>query len=566
MTPNHDETSSLWWVLLALGLSFPWLIPVHTEPLTTLYSEVAAGLAVVPLAFWSITRHGNHIEIDAAVMGFILCASIPLLQALFGLYLFPTESYLVSFYLIGLAVAMSLARLAETTTPGRLPETIFASLIIASIVSTGLALAQWTHRDWGILLGAIPRGTRTVANVGQPNELSSLLTWGLISLWWAYLHRHIRGLVATFAAATLLIGIASTGSRTGWLGLSIIYCVALLAPNALDRPNQKRVFSLLGLWFLFLLLVWPTATQLINGAEPSSVSARLSTTGLRPKIWSMMIDGIFHRPWFGYGWNQGRMVQLLELPNHADINVGVQHAHNLLLDLMVWNGLPLGLAIVASLCTWFYWQFRRVQSVTQIMLLLTLVTFLIHTMLELPHCKSFFLVPVAMIMGVLNTQSSLPGLLQIPRLITVPVAALTTTCLLLTWVEYRLIEQDIQTYRITSARIRSLNPSPPPNIFILHGLQSALVSLRTEPREKMPADELEKLRLASTRYPTESALFRYAKAAFLNNRPEEVEISLSRLCQLFGKKRCDIMKPAWARFLDEHPGITPVMFPYYPLN
>ncbi|MBE0474930.1 O-antigen ligase family protein [Rhodoferax sp.] len=549
------------WICLAIVLSLPWLIPVHTEPLPTLYSEVAAGLAVVPLALWVLIMARGRLALDVLSLGFALAALIPLMQAMGGLFLFPAEAPVISLYLVGFALTVMVARRTEEDAPGRVPDALFAGLVIAALASTAFALAQWIRLDWGPLLAAIPGGgVRAVANVGQPNMLSSLLVWGLVGLWWFNFHRRIGGGVTLFSAAFLLIGVASTQSRTGWLAIGLLLAAALVVPASLGASRQRAAVLGLGTWFVLLVLVWPMATSLVDAGDARSLNAQLAI-GLRPEIWTMMVDGIRHQPWLGYGWNQGQLVQLGELPNYANIKGGVQHAHNLVLDLMVWNGVPLGLGFAALLGAWFWWQLRRITTFSQVLLMLALSTFMLHAMLELPHCKTFFLVPAALMMGTLNARSGLPVVLQVPRLLIALCVAILAWVLVLTWIDYRRIEVDLQAYRMRMAW-SGIRPAPPaPTIYILGGLQDALVNLRIEPRAGMDLNELERLRVTTNRYPIESALFKYAKAAASNGKPVDAQESLTRWCLLFPKDRCNVARTAWTEFLAEHPEIGNVPFP-----
>lgn len=554
------ETTGLGWTLFAIGLSVPWLIPVHTDPWPTLYSEVAAGLVLLPLAVWLFGVRCGRLEIDALTIGFALAALVTLVQAACGMFLFPAEAPVVSLYLAGFAMVVALARRAEEAVPGRLPDVLFAGLVIAALVSTALALAQWLHLDWGPLLAAIPdAGARTVANVGQTNELSTLLMWGLVGVWWAYSQRRIGGTVSLLAAAFVLLGVASTQSRTGWLAVGLLLVTAMASPARLESAKHRPAFILLGLWFITLVAIWPVATRLIGG-EALSLDAQLMV-GLRPKIWAMMLDGIGHQPWLGYGWNQGRLVQLGELPNYAELKIGVQHAHNLVLDLVVWNGVPLGLSFAALLGTWFWRQWRCTTTAAQALLLLALFMFMLHAMLELPHCKAFFLMPVALMMGILNAHSGLLVVFRIPRAVAGLGVAALAGVLVLTVVDYRRIEVDLQAYRMRMAW-NGIQPVPPaPVIYVLGGLQTALVNLRIEPLAGMEVEVLEHLRITATRYPIEPVLFKYAKAAALNGQPEAAQESLKRWCLLFNEERCDLARSAWDEFKKGHPEVEFLPFP-----
>lgn len=555
----HTHSFGLGWVLLILGFSLPWLVPIHSEPLPTIFNEILAAVAVTLLAAWLLLAFKSRFAFDALAVGFGVSAVIPLAQSATGLYLFSGEAPVVSFYLMGICSTMLIARRCEETAPGKLPDALFAALVMSSLISTALALGQWLQLDWGLFMAPIVDGTRAVANVGQANELSTLLVWGLVGLWWAYSHGRIGGSVCVLAAGFFLIGIASTQSRTGYLCVTMLFFTSQLAPSLIKNPKHKLGFVVLGCWFVILILGWGVLSKFVGAGEFRGVADQLSA-GLRPQIWQMMIDGIAHRPWFGYGWNQGRLVQLYELPNYAGWNVGIQHAHNLILDLLVWNGIPLGLCLIIPLGYWFWWQFRKIKTADQFLLFIALNVFVLHSMLELPHCKAFFLVPAAIIMGVLNARTYLPVIFTIPRFVPLSATALMAGALVMSWIDYRKIEQDLFSYRMRMARIGSLVVPPPPNIYVLTALQSALVNLRIEPRSEMSTAELERMRITAIRYPIESALLNYAKAAALNNQPEEARLSLSRLCLLFSGTRCAQAREAWREFTSENATIPNSLF------
>jgi hypothetical protein len=409
-------------------------------------------------------------------------------------------------------------------------------------------------------MAPISTGNRPMANIGQANELSSLLLWGVVGLWWAYARQRIGGPVAWCATAFVLIGIASTQSRMGWLGIALLLAVAWVSPASLGTAKHRPALIGLGLWFTMLTLGWTMATKFIGAGGADSLAGRLRP-GLRPEIWSMMIDGIGYRPWLGYGWNQSRLVQVDVLPRYADLKMGFQHAHSFVLDLIVWNGVPLGLLIVVLLGLWLWRQMRRAASAEQILVLLAIGIFILHALLELPHCKAFFLVPVALMMGVLNARSALFAPVRLPRQASLAVVLALGAVLLLMWKDYQAIELDLRSQRLRAARIGTRPPSPPPEIHVLTGLQAPLLNLRIVPRPGMPTSEIERLRLTARRYPIETALLRYAKAAALNGQPLAAQEALRQSCLLFTSGYCDKLEVAWREFAGEHQEVEPVPFP-----
>lgn len=243
------------------------------------------------------------------------------------------------------------------------------------------------------------------------------------------------------------------------------------------------------------------------------------------------------------------------MPNYDHLKISIQHAHNILLDLLLWNGVPIGVVIIASLGAWVWWLLKKANDATDIFLLLSFGTFLLHCMLELPHCKAFFLLPVAIMAGVLNVRCGMPSIGSGGQAIILWVISFFSFLLCLMWINYRKIELDLTSYRIREAGIQAHSYKPAPNIYVLHDLQEALLSIRTEVSERIDKNLLEQLRRTALRYPVESTLFRYAQAAALNGDINEAEKSLPRLCHLVSIERCSIVRSSWNEFIKTVPAV-----------
>ena len=156
-------------------------------------------------------------------MAFILLPGVPLLRAVAGLFAVPAESFLEALYLAAVAATVAASQQVERLSPARLSDALFSGLAIAAGVSVGLALLQWLQLSELSQLIAPPiAGGRPTANVGQPNNLSTLLASGVVALWWLHLRKHLSSRWAWPLAGWLLLGIALTQSRTGWLQVAIM--------------------------------------------------------------------------------------------------------------------------------------------------------------------------------------------------------------------------------------------------------------------------------------------------------------------------------------------------------
>jgi hypothetical protein len=67
----------------------------------------------------------------------------------------------------------------------------------------------------------------------------------------------------------------------------------------------------------------------------------------------------------------------------------VTSGHNILLDIIVWNGLPLGLLIIGYMTCWILWLNHKAKVWSQ-SLLLMVGAILIHALLEFPLRYAYF--------------------------------------------------------------------------------------------------------------------------------------------------------------------------------
>ncbi|MBC7990298.1 MAG: O-antigen ligase C-terminal domain-containing protein [Luteimonas sp.] len=457
------------------------------------------------------------------------------------MFAFPAEAPLVSLYLLGFALTLVVARRAEQIAPGRLVDAAFGGLAIASLLSTGLALCQWLSIDTvGVLLAPNPIGARPVANVGQANNLATLLVWGLVAIWWGFFRRRIGGFGATLAAAFLLIGIVLTQSRTGLLEVAILAIAAYVGRAVFRTAANAHVWIGLALWLLICIVaVDPVSRLLVGGGARSLMDA--ASPNERLALLKMVLGAIEMRPWAGYGWNQTvtAHVALAEtFPMHGTVG----HAHNAILDLILWNGIPLALLMVAGLAVWFRHAAGGKLTGERSLLLLGLATFSLHAMLELPHVFACFLLPVAVMMGTLAADRPSSLVLRVPRLAAASLILFFAFALLTIFNEYMRIEANATSARLRAARIGVPRAEVDPGAVALQSLQEALFTLRTEPLIGMTGEQLDRLRRTITRYPTAPGLFRYAQATALNGSPHESIRALRVLCALHQPAVC---RDAW---------------------
>jgi O-antigen ligase len=513
------------------------------------------------MAAWVLVRGGNVWSLDPAPQLFIAAAAVPLIQAGAGVYVLAGEAWIVALSLLGLAFTMAVAREAQQVAPLRLSDMLFASLAVAALLSAGLALYQWLEHDWLGDLVPFPRyAGRVSANVGQPNNLATLLCWGVVAIWWFFARGAIRGRTAFLCALALLMGAAMTRSRTGWVEVTMLAGAALYArQKTRSGPHVPAVLAL-SLAFALTVIGLSQFGQALPGEAPAS-APEVTSIGKRPQIWHLALDEIAQRPWGGYGWNQGLVAHMGLAERYPDLRVAVQHAHSLPLDLLVWNGVPLGLLMIGAIAWWAVAQWRACRSEPQRLLLLALALFALHAVVELPHAYLFFLVPVAMMMGTLNALSGAADGPRVPRAVVAMSTAALAVAVAVAVNDYRDLEANMLRLKLRAAHIHNPNPTPMERPVLLTFMQTALERLYAEPSKDMPAAELALLKRTLDRYPAIDAFMRYAQTSALQGDANEARWALERICLLNNTSHCQAALKEWSELSKQMPELASVVPP-----
>jgi len=264
------------------------------------------------------------------------------------------------------------------------------------------------------------------------------------------------------------------------------------------------------------------------------------------------------QPWFGYGWNQVSVAQVAVAAQHPSA-VFTEYAHNLILDLLIWNGAILGCAVLAAVGWWLMTRMRRVNSLESWFALLVILVVCTHSLFEYPHVYAYFLLPVGLCIGIVDLASATNT--RLPQWAFAAATVIGSTILLYTFIEYKRIEVDYQLMRFESARIERRIPlSKAPDVLMLTQMREFIRFARTVAREKMSTDELEWMRKVAHRYAYPPALLRYALALGLNHRPQEAALELRRLKQLNSEQFSEV-RPGWEALAKVYPQLAQVAFP-----
>ncbi len=538
--------AGLGWAFLAVFVALPWLLETRVQPWTTFYPDWLIALVTLSLLAWVLIRSPAGLPATFFPLGVAALGTVPFLQAVTGVTAFPTDGAVAALYVAGFALAVLAGFRSEALAPGRAADALLTGLLIAAVLSVGLQLYQWLDLSWfGSLVRDLPPRGRPFANVGHPNLLATLQVWGLIALWWAYERKAIGPVGALVGVTFLLLGVAMTQSRAGWLELALLACVACVRLPALKRHAPRAaVLALVG-GFALAVIVWPTLGSEL-GRGPVLALADQVVAGKRPAIWRLGLDAIGARPWFGWGWSQGGDAHVALAAEHATIQVQTTYMHNVVIDMLLWNGIPIGLLAVAGFAVWYVRRWRERGTAAQRLLLLALGVFLVHSMLELPHGYALFLVPAGLMIGMVEAASKSRQWLVIPRAVVAAAGGLLLVALVMLFAEKVSVEQDMTALRMHAAHIANLPPlGPPPRLVWMAPYGELLANLRTQPAEGMDAASLDQFRRVAYHFPSTGNLLRLAEADALNGRNAQAQAALALLCHLRPTGECNRAGSFW---------------------
>jgi len=426
------------------------------------------------------------------------------------------------------------------------------TLLIGAFISAIIALAQvfelWQSTG---LINRMPGLRRPGANMGQPNHLATLLLMGLASLIYLYEAGKLGKLSTLLIAATLLLGVAMTESRTGVLSLLVMALWWFAKRQAFDWRLSPWVVSLTVLGFLGLFWYWPTLLNVINQTGGGASAEVNTAVGTRWVVWPQLVQAVLLRPWFGWGLGQVSAAHNAVVDAYP-VSEPFTYAHNIVLDLAIGIGIPLTLLLVGATFVWLWRRMRVVQHIEGWYCLAVLAPFAVHSMLEFPFAYAYFLVPAMLAVGALD---GMYGGKPTLRLGVKPVAAfLVVATLGFAWsvVEYVRIEEDFRVVRFEALRVgKTPDDYERPRIYLLTQLDALLHGGRIVPKPEMNTDELELARKVALRFPWPATQNRYAQSLALNGNPTEALRQMRVMRALHGEKSYAQVKESWATLASE---------------
>jgi O-antigen ligase len=533
--PRPPEPS-LWLAAALLGAA--WLLPIHDLPWLAFHADLLAAAALALMAVACLRQAQGRVHVPSLARQVLAVACVPLLQAAFGLTLFAGDALMAALYLLGLAIAIvGGAGLARGQPHSGL--LLCWALLVAGLLSTLMATLQWLQWSPGPLLQSwlrtVAAGERPTANIGQSNMLATLLVLAVVAALALHQAKRIGHPSGVACGGVLIAGVVITQSRTGLLALGVVALWLGLSSRRSGPAIGWKTGAGAALWLLLCLLLrsWLSQPLRITPLRPTLDAA----VGPRAGHWSTLWEAIQATPWFGQGWNQVAVAQARAAGQSASGEF-IEHSHNLVLDLLVWNGVPLGLLILALILVWTFRQLRDCRDPQQALMLAGVLALGVHAMTEYPLDYAYFLMPLGAVLGALDANRDAqkrPGLQGqgLARSVCMAVLALAATLTAWVTVEYTSLEQDHALMRLQWARpdLVSMGTAAVPQVVLLTQLRALLVFMRTPTEAGLSAAQLQSMKRLSQRYGYAPVLHRMALTEHHNGRPEDARATLAHLCK-----------------------------------
>ena len=560
--------SNFWLIFWAVFMAPTWLLPNHYPPWTAFHLDAWAACAMLLPAVWLVFgRKAMTLWTagQAIVLGLV---GLIWLQYGLGLIVYAGTAWVNTAYLLGFLVAWQTGTRWESASRGQAVDGLMLAIGLSALLSVGLQLHQWLELDRLDIWSMGGASGRPYANLGQPNQLSTLLIWAMLALFWAVFRQRIRPSLMVAAAAFLGFGLALTGSRTAWLAIVLLNLAFWYWRRYWPDAKTRWMVTGLTLYFFalaFVIDVLPRIRTLLSGAADYYASDIVRTgTETRPVIWAMFLDAVWQRPWWGYGWAQTAMANSEVVLAHPPLHGVFTHSHNLFLDLIVWCGLPLGLAVSVYLVWWLISRVLRVRCAEDAILMMAILLVANHAMLELPLHYAYFLLPIGVFMGVLDVRLGTRPIWAGSRLFSAAIVMSAAACLILIVRDYSRVESSFQNLRFELARIKT-QPTQVPDVLLLTQWQDYFRMAKLDEASLSTVD-VRWMHRMTRMYPVPGFFQLTAIAYARQGQFAQAAQMLETLCRMSRETSCAEVKQHWVALAAKDPVLAKVQWPLNKTN
>jgi O-antigen ligase len=405
------------WAHVSLALvGMMWVLPFlhyrHENPLTAFDQEWwSAMLGLLALTLLAARAFWQQPEIPRIAQLPIALIVVVALQLALGKMAYLDQALLYILYLLFAALLMLLgARLRVCLGVGKLAVILAFSLLIGTELNALIGVLQ--HYKWHTPLDAVvvmQVSSGIYGNLAQANHFANYIALGLISLGLLFQQRKIKSGYVILLSIPLLFALTLSGSRSSWLYLPLMICLAWW--SARGDPTLRpllRYSVLLIIGFGLMHLAVQMSFMSGGDGDTNTVQRLLASNGggdtrgsIRLYLWREAWLIFRESPWLGVGFGQfaWHHFQLVPLLKPSNISGLYNNAHNLIFQLAAEAGIAGLLALFASMGVWFYGLRRVRPSAAHWWGYSVLGVLAIHSLLEYPLWYAYFVAIAATLLG-----------------------------------------------------------------------------------------------------------------------------------------------------------------------
>ncbi|MDK1684501.1 O-antigen ligase family protein [Acinetobacter terrestris] len=378
----------------ALFLLLAWLMPNHYSPWLTAHSEIAVFTSFFFLFIGFLLTHKNKkIQVPTFSIFLFILALIPIIQYQIGLIYFFGDAFIVFIYLI---VASLLYIISYNKKDNKSFEYLAYIFILGSFFSIYISVLQILQLTNGAVWFVDMRpGGRPYGNFAQPNNYATLICCGIFSLFYLFELKKINIIISGLLFFILVIGVILAQSRTTYLVMLFAFIYLGFFTKKHLNLNIKTLSCIAGT-YIFCNFIVIYALDILFSTEKKIRHIGQSTERLA--LWEQLLYAILDKPWLGYGWNQVSVAQV-SVSNIKPVPLYTEHSHNILIDILIWNGMILGSIIIIFILYFIIKKLFLQVDLEKIYGGLIVIAIGVHGLLEFPLDYAFFLFPLIFLLA-----------------------------------------------------------------------------------------------------------------------------------------------------------------------
>jgi Virulence factor membrane-bound polymerase, C-terminal/O-Antigen ligase/Protein glycosylation ligase len=588
---SQTSSTQFWICCSIVTLAVSWLIPNHYPPFHEFFNDFWIACFFAGLYIWALLtkRVPDRINLPASAVLMFGLALVPLAQWSAGILHYSGQALLSSSYLLACALVVSLGYTLKPLQGRASIAALFAAILLASLANAVVIFIQKTGQlpvddisFPGVLIFQM-FGPRFTGNIGQANQMATLLVWGLLAAWWFWQTQQLRGSWFIAASAILTMALVCTQSRIAYLNLLVLAIVGILAHikarHSDAAPDVKNKLSLLrtnfivgvpALWLALVLVCYGLLYMIERwlGLD-TELRTGLLADPVRSIIYPLFLEACLNNFWFGYGWTHLTRAQM-DLPlDGIELGVYFLHAHNIFIDLLLWLGVPIGLGVISIIFLGMFSIFKKANTTESYIPMCLLIVLLGHSAVEFPHMYAYFLLPAAWVVGVLAAQLNTSTLVTtksqfVLRIVYLHAVSLLMVLLLMAYVwDYKNIDREFMLVRLKSARIKVSDTVQIDKAIILNQFEDRLRMEYVQPIAGTSDTALDWMREAALGYPSLSTHYNLICQLAINGYADEAQTWMHRFNKIADKVTAAEFVKRWDKFRKEH---SSVALPAWPIS